>query len=183
MTFYKFDVQYGVEADWLDLGFYYCCMVWYAECADAGELAHAREGAIRITSELLARNTVIWDLFISTGPPWTVIEHSHPVWPHPVLSGLLGPPELSVFVSLRSGGRQVSYKRVRGPVRMEDLGPDGRLTDWALGYYQSVADLVGTYGCFRNINGELIDSAIVNPRVVDWQLRHGTKRRNYRRLV
>lgn len=182
MSFYKFECQYGVEMPWLDLGFYYCSMVWYANATTSGEYDLAREGAIRITSELLARNTVIWDLFVETPPGGTVVEHSHPSWPHPVLSGELLPAECTVFVSLLNAGRQVSYKRVRGPVRKEDMDDEGNLTDWAVAYYQGVADLVGTYGCFTNLAGEPIEAAVVNPRVVNWQLRHGTKRRNRRRM-
>lgn len=184
MAFYRFDVQYGVETDLNpDLGFYYCTQVWYAFADGDDEYAHAREGAIRITSEWLARNTVVWDLFVSVGDPWTVIEHTHPVWPHPVLSGELGTPEMTVFVSLRNAGKQVSYKRVRGPVRLADYEEDLRLTAWALDYYQSVADLISDYGCFTNASGVPITDAVVHPYVVSWQLRHGTKRRRRRRMV
>jgi hypothetical protein len=183
VAFYRFECQYGVEVQWLDAGFYYCSMIWYAFASNDAELAHAREGAIRITSELLARNTVIWDLFVESPPGGTVIEHSHPSWSHPVLSGELMPAECTVFISLRSGGRQVSYKRVRGPVRKEDMDDNSELTDWALNYYQSVADLIGSYGCFTNAAGVPIEGAVVQRAVANWQLRHGTKRRNRRRMV
>jgi hypothetical protein len=184
VTFYRFDVQYGVETNLNpDLGFYYCCMVWYANAVGSSEYDNAREGAIRITSELLARNTVIWDLFVTDMATDIVVEHSHPVWPHPVLSGELGTPEMSVFISLLGDGKQVSYKRVRGPVRLEDFEDSLNLTSWALAYYQSVADLVADYACFTNVHGVAIDQAVVNPQVVSWQLRHGTKRRQRRRMV
>lgn len=184
MTFYRFDVQYGVETDLNpDLGFYYCCMVWYANAADSSEYANAREGAVRITSELLARNTVVWDLFVTDMGTGVVVEHSHPVWPHPVLSGELGTPEMSVFIRFLNDGRQVSYKRVRGPVRLEDMTDGKWLTPWAVAYYQSVADLVTAYACFTNVNGVPLEEAVVNPQVVSWQLRHGTKRRLRRRMV
>lgn len=183
MAFYKFECQYGVETDAVTAGFYYCSMIWYAFASTPGEFANAREGAIRITSELLARNTLIWDLFVESPPNGPVIEHSSPTWDHPVLSGELGAPEMTVFISLQNAGRQVSYKRVRGPVRMEDFDDGGNLTPWALDYYQGVADLVADYGCFTNLAGVPIESAVINPRVVSWQLRHGTKRRNRRRLV
>lgn len=184
MTFYRFDVQYGVETNLNpDLGFYYCCMVWYANAADSTEYDHAREGAIRITSELLARNTIIWDLFVTDLGTGVVVEHSHPVWPHPVLSGELGTPEMTVYVSLLNAGRQVSYKRVRGPVRLEDIENGIDLTAWALGYYQSVVNLVADYACFTNVHGVPIEEGVVHPKVVSWQLRHGTKRRQRRRMV
>lgn len=183
MAFYRFECQYGVEIPWLDLGFYYCSMIWYAFADTDEEYAHAREGAIRITSELLARNTVIWDLFVEFYPSGTVVEHSHPSWPHPVLSGEGLPAECTVFISLRSGGRQVSFKRVRGPVRKEDMDDAGNLTDFALSYYQGVADLISDYGCFTNCNGVPIEDAVVQRKVANWQLRHGTKRRNRRRMA
>lgn len=183
MAQYKFDCQYGVEIQWLDLGFYYCSMIWYAYADTTAEYDHAREGAIRITSELLARNTVIWDLFVESPPGGTVIEHSHPSWSHPVLSGELLPAECTVFISLRNGGRQVSFKRARSPVRKEDIDDEGNLTDFAFDYYQGVADLIGSYGCFTTYNGVPIESAVVQRKVANWQLRHGTKRRNRRRMV
>jgi hypothetical protein len=183
MAQYKFVCQYGVEVQWLDLGFYYCTMNWYAYADTTAEYDHAREGAIRITSELLARNTVIWDLFVECPPGGTVVEHTHPSWPHPVLSGELLPAECTVFISLRSGGRQVSFKRVRGPVRKEDMDDDGNLTNFAFDYYQSVADLVSAYGCFTTYSGIPIADAVVQREVANWQLRHGTERRNRRRMV
>jgi hypothetical protein len=183
VAFYRFDCQYGVECGWLDLGFYYCCMVWYAFASDDAEYAHAREGAIRITSELLARNTVIWDLFVTNLDTGVVVEHSHPSWPHPVLSGVLGTAEMTVYISLRNAGKQVSYKRVRGPVRIADCDDNNELTDFAYDYYVSVAGLVGAYGCFTNVHGVPIETAVVDRQVRAWQLRHGTKRRNRRRLV
>jgi hypothetical protein len=183
MALYKFQCQYGVEIQWLDAGFYYCSMLWYAEIDSDEEYAHAREGAIRITSELLARNTVIWDLFVESPPGGTVVEHTHPSWPHPVLSGELLPAECTVYISLRSGGRQVSFKRVRGPVRKEDMDDAGNLTDFAYNYYQGVADLVSDYNCFTTYSGIPIEDAVVQRRVANWQLRHGTKRRNRRRTV
>ena len=184
MAFYRADVQYGIEA-WQtpDLGFYYCCMVWYFNADMTDEYDHAREGAIRITSEWLATNVVIWDLFITDLGTDIVVEHTHPVWDHPVLSGPFGLVQMSVFARLLGDGRQVSYKRIRSPVRFEDMDDDGNLTDWALAYYQSVADLVADYGCFTNVHGVPIDAAVINRRVYSWQLRHGTKRRNRRRTV
>ena len=181
MTFYQAAVQYGIPTFQTDSGFYYCMMTWYFNAADSGEYDHAREGAIRITSEWLNVNVLIWDLFISEWPSAVVVEHSHPVWDHPVLSGPYGPLEMTVFASLRNDGQQVSYKRIRSPVRFEDCDDNWDLTDSALAYYQSVADLVGSYGCFTNANGIPITGAVVQRRVADWQLRHGTKRRNRRR--
>lgn len=184
MPFYRFDVQYGIPAFRCDdLGFYYCAMVWYADCADSAAYAHAREGAIRITSEWLSRNVVIWDLFVTDLDAHVVVEHSHPAWSHPVLSGPYSPLTNTVYVSLLHGEEQVSYKRVRSPVRFEDMTADGRLTDWAYAYYQGVADLVGEYACFTNIHRVPITGARVHREIAHWALRHGTKRLNRRRTV
>lgn len=179
MTLYRYDVQYGIPAFRTDdRGFYYCSMVWYANAATDAEYAHAREGAIRITSEWLNRGVVVWDLFVRNASTGVQVEHSHPSWPHPVLSGPYSPLTNTVYVSLRHGEGQVSYKRVRSPVRFEDMTDDSRLTDWAYGYYQSVADLIPGYGCFTNISGVPITSAVVRRDVAHWALRHGTRRLN-----
>lgn len=184
MTFYRFDVQYGIPCYRCDdLGFYYCCAVWYAFAADSAEYDHAREGAIRITSEWLNRGVVIWDLFVRDVATGAQVEHSHPAWSHPVLSGPYSPLTNTVFVSLRHAEEQVSYKRVRSPVRFEDMTDDGRLTDWAHAYYQSVADLVADYACFTNVHGVPITSAVVGRDIAHWSLRHGTQRLNRRRAA
>lgn len=184
MAFYRYDVQYGIPSYRTDdLGFYYCAMVWYANAGDTDEYQHAREGAIRITSEWLSVNVVIWDLFVTNLDTGVVVEHTHPSWPHPYLSGPYSPLTNTVYVALLNGEKQVSYKRVRSPVRFEDMTPDGKLTDWAYAYYQGVADLVGTYACFTNIHGVPITGARVQREIAHWTLRHGTKRLNRRRLV
>lgn len=183
MTLYRYDAQYGIPAFRTDdLGFYYCCMVWYANADNDAEYAHAREGAIRITSEWLNRGVVIWDLFVRNAATGVQVEHSHPAWPHPVLSGQYSPLTNTVYVSLLHGEEQVSYKRVRSPVRFEDMTEDGKLTDSAYAYYQSVADLIGDYACFTNVHGVPITSARVRRDISHWALRHGTKRLNRRRL-
>ena len=183
MAFYQAFVQYGIPAFETESGFYYCGMVWYFHADTDAEYAHAREGAIRITSEWLNVNVLIWDLFISFWPSGAVVEHSHPTWDHPVLSGPYGPLQLTAYASLRSGGRQVGFKRIRSPLRLDDMTDDGLLTADALAYYQSVADLVADYACFTNASGSPIENAIMSPRVHTWQLRHGTKRRNRRRTA
>ena len=183
MPFYRFDVQYGIPAyRAVERGFYYCCMVWYAQADDGAEYDHAREGAVRITAEWLSTDVLIWDLFVTDVSSGAVVEHSHPAWDHPYLSGPYGPLTNTVFVSLLHGEEQVSYKRARTPVRLEDIDAGSRLTDWAHAYYQGVADLVAAYGCFRNVNGVPITGARVRRKISHWALRHGTARLNRRRL-
>lgn len=182
MAFYRATIQYGIGMLEAPDGFYWCTQVWYFNADTDAEYAHAREGAIRITSEWLNVNVLVWDLWIRFWPSGALVEHSAPQWPHPVLSGPYDYPTVTAFASLRSGGRQVSYKRIRSPLRGEDYTPDGLLTASALAYYQSVADLVADYACFTNEQGVAIEDAVMSPHVHNWQLRHGTKRR-WRRLT
>jgi hypothetical protein len=184
MAFYRFDVQYGVPYDPAPDGFYWGTQIWYAEADTDAEYAHAREGAVKITTLWLPRGVLAWNLLVRFWPSEAVVENVvAPQYSHPVLSGLWGAMETTAYVSLRSDGKQVSYKRIRGPVRLEDYTADGLLTPFAHDYYQSVADMVADYGCFRNAQGVLIDDAIVSPRIHNWQLRHGTTRKWRRRIV
>lgn len=183
MTFYRADVQYGVPLYESPSGFYYCSQIWYFNASDSTEYDHAKEGAVRITAESLNVNVALWNLLVREWPSETVVESSVPVWDHPVLSGPFDPPTNTVYVGLLGvDGRQVSYKRVRSPLRHEDYA-DGVLTDWAFDYYSGVFGLVADYGCFTNVGGEAIASARVRREVASWQLRHGTKRRWRRRIV
>jgi hypothetical protein len=184
MAFYRADVQYGIPIDAAPDGFYWGSQIWYFEADTDAEYAHAREGAVKITTLWLCTNVLAWNLLIRFWPSESLVESVvAPQYSHPVLSGLYGPLESTVFVSLRSEERHVSYKRVRSPLRMQDYDENLMLTPAALTYYQSVADMVSDYGCFRTYSGLLIDDAIVSPRVHNWQLRHGTKRRWRRRIV
>lgn len=183
MTSYRADVQYGIPLLEAPLGFYWCTEVWYFNTDGGVDYATGREGAIRLTSEGLNVNVIIWDLLVVEWPSKVFVEHSHPTWDHPVLSGPYDPPQLTVYVSLLNAGRQVSYKRVRSPLRHEDYTADMLLTDTALAYYQGVFDLVADYGCFTNANGVPIETARVHPAVMNWQLRHGTRRRWQRRIA
>lgn len=184
MTFYRADVQFGIPLDAAPDGFYWCSQIWYFNAESPAEYAHAREGAVKITSLWLCSNVLAWRLWIREWPSESMVENVvAPQYSHPVLSGFYGPPELTVFVSLRSAGVQVSYKRVRSPLRPQDYDEDLLLTPFALDYYQSVADMIADYGCFTNVHGQAVDQAVVSPRVHNWQLRHGTKRRWRERVV
>jgi hypothetical protein len=184
MTFYRADVQYGIEHNPAPDGFYWCSQIWYFHADSPAEYAHAREGAVRITTLWLCTNVLAWRLWVREWPSELMVENvAAPQYSHPVLSGPFGPITATVYVSLHSAGRQVSYKRVRSPVRLADFDEHLMLTAFALDYYQSVADLVADYGCFTNVHGVPIDNAIVSPRVHNWQLRHGTRRRWRSRVV
>lgn len=184
MTFYRADVQFGIPTDAAPDGFYWCSQVWYFHATSPAEYDHAKEGAVKITTLWLCTDVLAWRLWVRLWPSETMVENIvAPQYDHPYLSGFYGPLESTVYVSLRSLGRQVSYKRVRSPLRPEDYDADFHLTPSALAYYQSVADMVADYGCFTNIHGVPIDNAIVSSRVHNWQLRHGTKRRWRSRVV
>lgn len=182
MAFYRATIQYGIPLYEAPDGFYWCTQVWYFNANDETEYAHAKEGAIRITAEWLNVNVLLWDIWVRLWPSGDLVEHYVPIWDHPVLSGPFDPPTVTAYCSLRSAGKQVSYKRIRSPLRHEDYTSAGLLTDDALAYYQSVADLIADYGCFTNASGVLIEEGAMSPRIHDWVLRHGTKRR-WRRLT
>jgi hypothetical protein len=184
MTFYRFDVQYGVPYDPLPDGFYWCSQVWYANASNPAEYAHAKEGAVKITTLWLNVNVLAWRMWARLWPSEVMVENIvAPQYEHPYLSGPYGPMEGTVYVSLLSEGKQVSYKRVRSPLRFGDYDEQGNLEPTVLAYYQSVADMIAAYGCFTNEAGVPIDEAIVSPYYHNWQMRHGTKRRQRRRLV
>jgi hypothetical protein len=106
------------------------------------------------------------------------------------LSGPYGPLHNTVYVSLLNGGRQVSYKRIRSPLRIKELGyhdrsdfEDGLLRDEIYDYYQdTLSTLITTYGCFTTGAGDAIDGVRVHRQVSGWQLRHGTERVSKRRI-
>jgi hypothetical protein len=91
---------------------------------------------------------------------------------------------------LLNGDRQVSYKRIRSPLRIKEAGfldesdfIDGVLRDEIYDYYQdTLSTLITTYGCFTNGSGVPIDGVRVRREVSDWQMRHGTKRLSKRRV-
>jgi hypothetical protein len=181
MTLYRVDLQYGIPLYEAPDGFYWCTQVWYFEASSPGAYASGKEGAIRLCAEGLNVNTLLWSGTIRELPSLGLIESFVPIWDHPTLSGPFDPPTLTVYVSLLASGRQVSYKRVRSPVRHEDYNADLTLTDSALAYYQSVFDNVSLYPELCNNAGVHFDGAKVYPKVVSWGLRRGTRRRWERR--
>jgi hypothetical protein len=93
-------------------------------------------------------------------------------------------------VALLNGEQQVSYKRVRSPLRIVVPGfvdepdfVDGMLRDEIYDYYQdTMQGLITTYGCMRSATGEAIDGVRVRREISGWQLRHGSKRVSKRRV-
>lgn len=190
MTIYRGDVQYAIPLDYLEDGFYWNVSVWFFEASDAGGYAWGKEAAVRLTAEVLNVNTVLWYQLWREWPSAVVVEATNLSWDHPVLSGPFGPVENTVYAALLSGDRQVGYKRIRSPLRLASPGyldqpdfVDGKLRDEIYDYYQdTLQGLITTYGCMCTADGVAIDGVRVRREVSGWQLRHGTKRRNKRRV-
>lgn len=183
-------MQYAIPTDDTSTGFYWQVQVWYFEAVSAGEYAWGQEGAIRLTAEALNVNTILWYQLWRTWPAGVVVEATNFAWDHPVLSGPFGPLYNTVYVALLNGEQQVGFKRIRSPLRLASEGGldesdfvDGKLRDEIYDYYQdTLQGLVTTYGCFVNGSGVPIDGVRVRREVSGWQLRHGTKRRDKRRI-
>jgi hypothetical protein len=187
---YRGDIQYAIPTDDTDTGFYWGTNIWYFEAGSTGEYAWGQEGAVRLTAEVLNVNAILWYQLWREWPSGGVVEATNFAWDHPVLSGPYGPLFNTVYVALLSGDQQVSYKRVRSPLRLAEPGfldepdfVDGRLRDEIYDYYQdTMQGLITTYGCFVTAEGVSIDGVRVRREVSGWQWRHGTKRRNKRRI-
>jgi hypothetical protein len=187
---YRGDVQYAIPTSLTDDGFYWQVMVWYFTAGDADGYARGQEGAIRATAEVLNVNALLWYQLWREWPADVVVEATNRAWEHPVLSGPYGPLHNTVYVALLNGDSQVGYKRVRSPLRLAEPGylpvsdfVDGLLRDEIYDYYQTtLSNIVSTYGCFTNSAGVPITGVRVRREVAGWQLRHGTKRRNKRRI-
>lgn len=190
MTLYRGDVQYAIPYSAADDGFYWQVQCWYFQAGTSGEYAWGKEGAIRLTAEVLNVNCPLWYQLWREWPSGTVVEATNYAWDHPVLSGPYGPLFNTVYVALLNGERQVGYKRVRSPLRLVEPGYltepdfiDGVLRDEVYDYYQdTISGLISTYGCFTNGAGVSITGCRVRREVACWQLRHGTRRMSKQRI-
>lgn len=190
MVFYRGDVQYAIGTDLAEDGFYWGVQVWYFNASTVGEYAWGKEGAVRLTAEVLNVNNPLWYQLWREWPSGVVVEATNIAWDHPNLSGPYGPLWNTVYVALLNGTKQVGYKRVRSPLRIAEPGYspvsdfiDGRLTDDMYDYYQDTLNtLITTYACFTNGQGVPVDGVRVRREVSDWQPRHGTKRLSKRRI-
>lgn len=183
MTFYRADIQQRYPVDESPTGWYYCSQVHYFNAADAGELDTAIEGVKRLANEVINVNILCDRMWVREWPSGTFVFNSHGLWDHPVLSGPYGPLENGVYAGLLHDGKQVSYRRIRSPLRFEDY--EGmELTDTALAYYQdTLTGLYDDYPMMTNVHGVGINGVRVNRQIANWQLRHGTRRRWRRRIV
>lgn len=187
---YRGDVQYAIGTDLAEDGFYWGVNVWYFQAGTLGEYEWGKEGAVRLTAEVLNVNNILWYQLWREWPADSVVEATNIAWDHPNLSGPYGPLWNTVYVALLNGSQQVSYKRIRSPLRIKEAGynpvsdfEDGRLTDVMYDYYQdTMSTLISTYGCFTNSAGVSIDGVRVRREVSDWQPRHGTRRLSKRRI-
>lgn len=187
---YRGDVQYAIGVPSLDAGFYWGTQIWYFQAGTAGEYEWGKEGAIRLTAEVLNVNNPLWYQLWREWPAGVVVEATNYAWPHPFLSGPYGPLHNTVYVALLNGEKQVGYKRVRSPLRLAEPGfssesdfIDGLLRAPIYDYYQeTIQGLLSTYGCFTTRTGIPISGCRVRREVSGWQMRHGTKRKGKQRI-
>lgn len=83
-------------------------------------------------------------------------------------------------VDLFVGGEKVGYKRWRMPIRNDHIIGPLFAPAVITALNTRFGNLVSA-GCLAARDGRVIDSFLVDPRVRQWQLRHGTERR--RRVV
>lgn len=179
---YRINVQLKYPYSLNPTGYYYCSAVHYALVDNLTQLDIAIDTVFQ--AEERAHNNAVdfdWQNIINLSTN-TVFRNASITWPpfswqSGDFAGLLN----TVHVSFLAGGRKVSYKRVRAPLRAMDLEGD-RLTPTARAFYESnYAGVLLSSGYACNGQGVLLENYEVRSEVSGWQLRHGTKRREVRR--
>jgi len=183
MAVWRFDVQLRIP--WVNgpQTYYYWTNIYYADIRDFDDFDSARDDVLNITSRMSNHEVRLDWLRVTVLSTGAVIQNTSASWPaNTLLVGPYAAVENTVYASLTVGGRQVSYKRWRSPVRTEDQ-ENGRLTFDAWLYYQETSDLLVAPGRrFCTQQGEFFTGTSVSPLVHDWQMRHGTLRARRRRL-
>lgn len=75
------------------------------------------------------------------------------------------------------GEQYASYKLLRGCVATSEIMPDGTIDPVKVAYVQAYYADAAITNQWTNDQGVAFTSAIVQPTIHHWQLRHGTKRR------
>jgi len=182
MAIYRFDVQMKYPCPQNPSGYYYCAATHYAHVTDFitydlaldtifdAEWRGHHEDVIpdwcRVTD--LDTNTIVRD----ASWIWSGITRLSGEYP-----GLCN----TVYISFLAGGVEVGYKRVRTPLRCEDIDGEYLTADAVHWFESNYGGMLLTTGLACNVHGTVFDGFRVSPKVSGWQLRHGTKRRALRR--
>jgi len=179
MVLRQYDVGKRVEVPGIGSGWYYWTNVYYNDTADFINAAQARLAVLVLDGQLRTEDAKATGIRIHQPPGrHNVVENTV----FPGTSGGSVPSEGSYTVinvarwHFRSSTGRYSYRLNRMPLRPSDL--DGENLS-ASGLFWQTAQL-NTYlsqGWCRNSYGELLTSGEVVPRLVKWQMRHGTERR------
>lgn len=180
---YRIDFQmrspwYGGPQEW-----YYWSNIWYAEAAEPVDLFQVWD-----TLSIIQNNTKIeetkFDYRLTREWPSGIVHQQVPFTTQPPNTRTGPAAGLSnVFrVDMYRGGRHVSYKLFRSPLREQDM--DGyKLSTEAYTRLSGVASYMqNDFSELRAGDGLPVDSVVASPLVHGWILRHGTRRRDRRRL-
>lgn len=171
---WQFRYPYAANPD----GFYYWTNNYFLDVADPMDFPSyvpriqnvARQGMM---------NSGKFNRILVTSPPHsgTVLENAFSFNTGGNRTSLDTILENVVRVHFFIGSKYASYKLLRAAVGTSEIEPDGSLNPTTLAYLQTYyADAAITNGWCDDA-GVLYTSAVVQPKIHHWQLRHGTKRR------
>jgi hypothetical protein len=177
VTIYRADLQQYIPTDLVSTGRYYWTNVYYFKADTPAEFDLGRNQCGEAQSRAFCAD-VHWDrILITVADTGTVVQHGSFSWvPLGVLPASDSPITNCVLVWLYAGGRRVGYKRYRVPVPMAGMSGGLLTSDFISSYYTDGPVNLLSEGNLCTRTGELIDNAIVDPRVHGWQIRHGTRR-------
>lgn len=183
MALYRAEMQY--RAPWVGgpQEFYYWTNSYYFRASTFDDFDYGRDTVGDVSSRVSHFTTRLDWLRITNLTSSTVVQNSAFSWPaNTLLVGDTSSIANTVLASYWKDGRRVGFNRFRSPVRDEDM-VDGRLTEDAIAYYHSAANLLVIAGLqFQTAAGEVYDTVVIDPLVRMWQIRHGTKRSMRRAL-
>ena len=177
MTLYRVDMQQVIDTPLVATGRYYWTNVYYFEANTPTEFDLGRDQVSVVQSRAFCSDVASDRILITIAGTGTIVQHGNFHWvPFGFLPASDTPITNCVLVWLYSRGRKVGYKRYRVPVPASGMSGGLLTSDFIAHYYTNgpVNELLDGLICSRS--GEVIDNAIVDPRVSMWQIRHGTKR-------
>lgn len=177
LTIYRADLQQSIATGLVATGRYYWTNVYYFVANNSTEFDLGRDQCSECQSRAFCDDVSSDRILITEVGSGSVVQHGIFHWvPLGAWGSSDSPITNCVLVWLYSGGVKVGYKRYRVPVPMSAMS-GGLLTATFLSDYLVDGPgnaLIG--GQVSTINGAFIDAAVVDPRVSQWQIRHGTKR-------
>lgn len=184
MPLYRIDVQNRIPYEDNPSGYYWYTNVYYVNASDFDELDQAIDAVLR-AGEFSHRHIVMMDYYrVMRWPSGVVVlENEIDYECTPLISGPYYSIYSCLYVRLYNGDRQVSYKRYRTPLSEHEIDDQRLTSDFYNFWSSSPANFWEPAGIFTNSAGVPITRAMLDPYVHGWVLRHGTKRRERRRLA